>query len=203
MPRGRRPGSGRGGGPNPVDVHVGQRVRQIDEADGLAVGQPRQVPVHLLNAGPGAGIVVARKHARHDHNSLGSVRTTELDNRLDAAREIGNAGVVERVAVDVVRTRLHDEHLRRNSVELAVREPPEHVLRAIAAPREVRRMPAVEAFTPVREELRIIGRAPPPRSCAGAPRHRFYATSALRARSVPSGDRDGRRGRRLHQDRLI
>lgn len=36
MPRGRRPGSGRGGGPNPVDVHVGQRVRQRRTLMGLS-----------------------------------------------------------------------------------------------------------------------------------------------------------------------
>ena len=51
---------------------------------------------------------------------------------------------------DVVGAGVDDDDLRIHVVELAVFDAPQHVLDAIAAPAEVRRIPAEEILLPVR-----------------------------------------------------
>src|SRR5690606_21470065 len=65
--------------------------------------------------------------------------------------------------VDVVGPGLQDEHFRLHTIELAIPKTPEHVLRAVAAPREVGGVPSREAIAPLGEEVRIVGGAPAPR----------------------------------------
>ena len=61
---------------------------------------------------------------------------------------------------DVVGAGQHHDDLRLHAVQLAVGEPPEDVLRRVAAPAEVGRVPAVEVLLPVGEEVGVVGGAP-------------------------------------------
>ena len=74
MPRGRRPGSGRGGGPNPVDVHVGQRVRQRRTLLGLSQEK--------LGEALGLTFQQVQKYER-GANRIGASRLFDLANILD------------------------------------------------------------------------------------------------------------------------
>src|SRR5690606_913248 len=74
MPRGRRPGSGRGGGPNPVDVHVGQRVRQRRTLMGLSQEK--------LGEALGLTFQQVQKYER-GANRIGASRLFDLANILD------------------------------------------------------------------------------------------------------------------------
>ena len=70
------------------------------------------------------------------------------DNRGDAARHLGGARVRCRRAASALPTLLvpamqHDD-LRIHAVELAVLQAPQHVLRLVGAPAEVRGIPACE-----------------------------------------------------------
>ena len=56
------------------------------------------------------------------------------------------------VAGQVVGAGLQHDHLRRDTIELAVLQAPEDVLSRIAAPAKVGRIPAVKVPFPVREE---------------------------------------------------
>src|SRR5439155_5908736 len=92
--------------------------------------------------------------------------------------------------------------LRVDAVELAVLEPPEDVLRLVAAPSEIGGVPAEEILRPVREEIRIVGRAPAPRNrVAGevdvdAALLRFVDELRVRAERALVDSRHGSIGRR-------
>lgn len=74
MARGRRPGTGRGGGPNPVDVHVGQRVRQRRTLLGLSQEK--------LGEALGLTFQQVQKYER-GANRIGASRLFDLANILD------------------------------------------------------------------------------------------------------------------------
>jgi hypothetical protein len=57
---------------------------------------------------------------------------------------------------------VHDDHSRPDAIELAVFQPPQDVLDPVGAPSEVGGIPAEEICVPVREQRRVIERAPPP-----------------------------------------
>jgi len=92
-----------------------------------------------------------------------------------------------------------------NPVQLAVLKPPEDVLRAIAAPAEVRGVPAEEVGRPVRQELRVVGGAPAAHDRIAGKVDVDFALLRLRQqlrvrdRRVLVGPRRGLIGRRRHR----
>ena len=128
------------------------------------------------------------------------------DERGDAAGHVRGARLASpsgrRIAHVVSAGHEHDD-LRIHAVELAVLQAPEHVLRLVRAPAEVRGVPAREVLLPVGEEVLVlrVARAPAARDrvahevdvdLAGACAWR----AAARARGVEFGIGARRRRRR-------
>ena len=125
----------------------------------------REPGVHGRDARVQLRPVTAREYAGHDDERLRRLLPALLDDGLDARRH-GRGALFGRFEIRQVVSRagLHDEDFRRHSRELAVVETAKEChLRAVAAPAEVRGVPAEERFLETTEQVRVIECAPPSR----------------------------------------
>jgi hypothetical protein len=142
-------------------VGIRQLVVDVEVAHLPAIGERRDVPIDLIDLWYDGEAVVAGKDRRQDDGRLRRFCTAQIDDGLDPTRDVRDLGLAARLPAHVVGARLNDDDLRVDTIDLAVREPPQNVLDAVSAPSEVRSIPAEEVLSPVGEEVGIIERSPP------------------------------------------
>ena len=141
---------------------VGEASVDVQVADRLAVRQFRQVGVDAID-GRHDRAVVAREDAHEDDRGSGSLLTAEVDQGGEAARDVGDLGVITGLLADVVGSAEQHDDLGVHAIQFAVLQPPEHVLGVVCAPAEVAGIPAAEVLVPMGQEIRVVGRTPAPR----------------------------------------
>src|SRR5271170_2097141 len=133
-------------------VTVGQLVVDVQIPDLPAVGDLGEIAIDPVYDRNEVHVVVSWEDTNDNDRRRGRLGLNQLYNRLKTSRDIvspcvGATG--HRLIADVIRPGEQNNDLGIYSVEFAVLEPPENVLRLIGAPAEVRRVPAEEALPPI------------------------------------------------------
>ena len=144
-----------------VALVIRQLVVDVDKADRRPVGKRREPHVDRPDGRGERGVLGAGEEGGHHDRRSGRFLAERGDDRLDSVDDIRDGRLIGRAAPgQVVRACLQDDDLRGDAVELAVPQAPEDVVRRVAPPAEVRRIPAVEVPRPVGQESGVVGRPP-------------------------------------------
>ena len=141
-------------------VLAGEAVVDVEKPHLRPIRDPGEPGVDLRDGGHDRQVVVARKDGRQDDRRVRRLLTAEIDDRLHTPHDLGDRCLIAGLRAHVVGAGQQDDHLGIDAIELAVLEPPQDVLRAVRAPAEVGRIPAVEVLLPVGDEVGVVGRAP-------------------------------------------
>ena len=106
------------------------------------------------------GMIAAREDRGQHHGGARGLAAAQRHQRLQSAHDALHLAIAAGTRSHVVGAGEHHDDFRIYAVQLAVLEPPQHVLDAVRAPPEVRRMPSRKVRGPIRQQLRIVERAP-------------------------------------------
>src|SRR5262245_18847549 len=141
-------------------TRISQTIVDVEESDALAVGERREPLIDLVDRRDDRDVVVAWKDGGEDDRRRGCFLLTDVDDRLDPTRDLGDGLIVAGLRANIVGAGEQDNHLRIDIVQLTVLEPPEDVLRPVGTPAEVPCVPPEEVLFPVREQLGVVERTP-------------------------------------------
>lgn len=128
-----------------IDIHI---------ANQTTIGEPGQIGVDAVDDGHDGDIVIARRNPRENDCRCGRLVPAQLHDRANAASNVFDSRIVvadRRTFSHVIGSGHQYDDLWLDTIELAIFQTPEYVLRTVGPPAEVGRVPAVEIFAPVRE----------------------------------------------------
>ena len=144
---------------------IGEGAVDVQIPNRPAVGEAGDPAIGFVDHRHGAHRVVAGKNGGQDDRRLWRLAAHDVEDRPDPAADVLRpVRDVDRLRdnADVVGARQEHDDLRVHGVQLTVVQPPQHVLRRVAAPAEVGGVPADQLLPPVAEQVRVVGGSPAP-----------------------------------------
>ena len=179
-----------------------QFVIHVEKTNLLSVSHPGQMVVDPVDRRDDRHVVVSRKEGGENDDGARSLLLADVYKGLQPACDVLHLGLAAGNCSDVVDAREHHDDFWVNFIEFPVLQTPQHVFDQVSAPAEIGRVPAEEICVPVREQFRVVGRAPPPRDRVAdeinvnAPFPGFFDQLLVGNLRIPVGSRRSERGRR-------